>query len=321
MNDYILIISNENEKLFSYSDIFRLKNIQIIKSNSIDEAINILKDNKDIGLIITYYIIGDKTAFEIIDYLNSDLRFIPVVAILKEEQKTLKTQAFVDGVCAVYTEPFSESYLLINSVNLLNISKNIYHLKTSQNIIEILSKTIEYRDTITIGHAKRAANLSIMLYNALGFNDSEQRYKLYVGALLHDIGKIGIPDSVLFSTSVFDRNSNEYKMLKEHPKIGFEIAKNISDNEILDIILHHHERLDGSGYPEGLLAKDLSTLVKIVAVVDIFDSVIHERLYRKERTIEEAKEILKKEALEGKISYDITTTFIKLIDNIDVYSL
>jgi HD-GYP domain-containing protein (c-di-GMP phosphodiesterase class II) len=314
VKDIALIISNSDKgALLSNSDIVKLKGIDLIKCDTLAEGIEILKEQKKINLIISNYTFKDGKASTIFQYLNHNALFIPVIIVLDEGEITLRTQAFIDGACAVFTQPLSESYLLLTAANLLNLTKTQAQLKASESVIEALSKSLEYKDNLTIGHAKRVADFSVMLYDELGFKDLDKRYELYIGSLLHDIGKIGIPDYILKSDKVYTKDSFEFEELKKHSVMGFEMSKQIQEERVLEIILNHHEKLDGSGYPRGLLAKDISTVVRIVSIIDIFDSLVHKRSYRDPMLLEKAFDILLEEAEAGKISYDITKVFIEMM--------
>lgn len=314
MNNTALIISNSDKgSVFSNSDILKVKNIELIKCDSLSEGIEILKSQKKINLIISSYTFNDGLVSTIFQYLKHNSIYIPVIIILDEGEYTLKTQAFIDGACAVFSQPVSGSYLLLTSYNLLNLTKYQSKLRASESVIEALSKSIEYKDELTIGHSKRVADMSVMLYDELGFKDIEKRYELYVGALLHDIGKVGIPDYILKSDGIYDKDSFEFNELKKHSMMGFEMSKGIQEKRVLDIILHHHEKLDGSGYPRKLEAKDISPIVRIVTIVDIFDSLIHKRSYRNKLSTREAFKILSEEAKDGKVSYDMVKAFIRMI--------
>lgn len=314
MKDLALIISNLNKgELLSNSDILKIKNIELIKCDSLSEGLKILKEQKKVNLIISNYNFKDGKASTIFQYLNHHSIYIPVIIILDENEHNLTTQAFVDGACAVFVQPLSKSYLLLTASNLLNLTKSKAQLKASESVIEALSKSLEYKDALTIGHAKRVADFSVMLFDEFGFTDLDERYELYIGSLLHDIGKIGIADDILKSEKVLSKDSIEFEELKKHPLMGFEMSKGIHEEKVLEIILNHHEKLDGSGYPRGLKAKDIHPMIRIVTINDIFDSLVHKRSYRNPMPIEKAFDILLQEANEGKISHDMTKTFIEMI--------
>ena len=320
MKNFLLVISNKTKKnkILQSSDILKIKDINVIKTNSLYEGIELLNSGNEIDMIITNYVFKDANATTLFQELKKSNLFVPVIVVLDETDAHLKTQALVDGAVHVLINPINEGELLLIASNLLNLQREQAHLKASEGIIEALSKSLDYKDNLTKGHAKRVAETSLLVYDALGYKDHEERYKLYIGCLLHDIGKVGVPDNILKSTEVFDKDGPEFTELKKHPRMGFEMSLGVHDETVLDIVLNHHEKLDGSGYPRGLEAKDLSVTVRIVTIVDIYDSLIHKRTYREKMSPEKAFGIIEEEALNDKVSYDIYKVFRNLYskDNI-----
>jgi putative nucleotidyltransferase with HDIG domain len=142
-----------------------------------------------------------------------------------------------------------------------------------------LSSAIDARDPYTAGHSRRVANISLKIGKRLGLN-KDILDTLEVAALLHDIGKIGIPDKILHKPSKL--NDYEYSKIKEHPAIGVNILKNVKFLEdAVPIILYHHERLDGGGYPLGIKGDKIPLEARIIAVADSYDAMVSDRPYRK----------------------------------------
>lgn len=154
--------------------------------------------------------------------------------------------------------------------------------------LEALSKALELRDHETDGHCRRVVQYTSMLAKFLGVPD-DQMPALVRGALLHDIGKIGIPDAILRKPGPL--NTEEWAVMKEHPRIGFQLLRQIDFlQDAMPIILHHHERYDGSGYPDGLRAEVIPLGARIFAVADAYDAITSDRPYRKGRSHQEAME-------------------------------
>ncbi|MBU2600316.1 response regulator [bacterium] len=160
--------------------------------------------------------------------------------------------------------------------------------KTMDGAIEAISLIIESRDPYTAGHQKRVANLACTIAREMGV--SEKRIKgLYLAGLIHDLGKIHIPAEILSSPSLL--TEAEYSMFKVHPQIGYDILKHIEFPwPIANIILQHHERIDGSGYPHGFHDDDILLEAKILAVADVVDAITSHRPYRPALGIERALE-------------------------------
>ena len=141
-----------------------------------------------------------------------------------------------------------------------------------------LAKTVEKRDPYTAGHQSRTAELAVAIAKELGLNKEEQEF-IEIASTLHDIGKIHIPSEILTTPEKLD--DVKFALLKQHPKVGYDILKNINFKApIAEMILQHHENLDGSGYPEGLKSDDILLGAKIIRVADTVESMLSHRPYR-----------------------------------------
>jgi putative nucleotidyltransferase with HDIG domain len=144
--------------------------------------------------------------------------------------------------------------------------------------LESLAKSLEARDTYTRGHSQRVCEVSLMIGERLGFG-AEALEELRVGTILHDIGKIGVPDAILNKPGRL--TDEEFATMKSHPVVGYEICRPLMLSEgVLMIIRNHHEKLDGSGYPDGLKGGELPLSLRIVCVADAFDAMSSSRPYR-----------------------------------------
>jgi len=171
------------------------------------------------------------------------------------------------------------------------------HKKIQQTLsktIQALSTTVELRDPYTAGHQYRVAKLSEKIAQKFNFTP-KKRQLIYLGALIHDIGKIQVPQEILSFPGELTPLQREF--VQVHPKAGGAIIKSIGfDHIVTDIVIHHHERLDGSGYPHGLSANDIPLTTRIVAVADVFEAMTSHRPYRPEKTIQETLEELESNA-------------------------
>lgn len=147
-----------------------------------------------------------------------------------------------------------------------------------EQMIKVIADTAEERDSYTAGHQRRVANLCVRIATELGLSE-ERIHGLNMAASIHDLGKIGIPVEILVKPRRL--SSNEFELIKEHPNIGFNIVKDVSFPwPIAKIIVQHHERIDGSGYPVGLKGDDILTESKILSVADVVEAMASHRPYR-----------------------------------------
>lgn len=178
--------------------------------------------------------------------------------------------------------------------------------------ITAIANTIDAKDEYTQGHSHRVAQYSAMLAQELG-KDVEETDRIYYVALLHDIGKIGIPDSVLHKPGRL--TNEEYELIKQHPTIGANILKDIKSFPGLDVgAQYHHERFDGKGYPFGKAGKDIPEHARIVGVADTFDAMNSNRVYRKHFT----KDYIIKELREGsgtQFDPDVAEAMVRIVES------
>lgn len=179
---------------------------------------------------------------------------------------------------------------LIKSNNLLQ--ESLQALDESQNVIFTLASALESKDTYTRGHSERVANYALQVAQTLGLSVNEQQ-TVWRAAQLHDIGKIGIPDAILNKPGKLSKE--EWAIMHSHPEMGEKICSTLSfARDFLPLIRHHHERFDGTGYPDGLSGEEIPFLARIITIADAVDAITSQRSYRPSRTIDYALEELAK---------------------------
>src|SRR5581483_9330564 len=155
--------------------------------------------------------------------------------------------------------------------SLIRLKRYTDDLESAEAVILGLGATIEARDPSTQGHCERLARYATMLGRSLGLDQADLD-ALQRGGFLHDIGKIAVPDRVLLKDGALDEQ--ESRVMRAHPLVGDALCARLrSLHRVRPIVRHHHERLDGSGYPDGLRNAQVPLLAQIVAIVDIFDAL------------------------------------------------
>jgi len=174
-----------------------------------------------------------------------------------------------------------------------NIRKTLYLEEIYDSTLENLMTALDLRDVETFGHSQTVAKYSQGLASLLGIKDRETMTNIKKGALLHDIGKIAIPDSILKKPGAL--SPTEWEKIKRHPSLGFGLIKEIKlVKEVGNIIMYHHERYDGKGYPKQLKNKKIPSEARIFALADALDAITSHRPYREERTFSYAKKEIQK---------------------------
>ncbi len=239
--------------------------------------------------------------------------FIPIISL----NKTVAAFSFE------YQEKPSENFMneldtiriaLTHYVSILHTYKNINTVVSKlsdieRGLIQAFISVTEAKDTYTRGHSEHVAFYSKLIAQKLGL-DKEQQEMIYNAGLLHDIGKIGIPDMILLKPGKL--TPFEYEIMKHHSLISYEIVKKIPKfKDIAMCIRHHHEKMDGSGYPDGLTGKELELGARILAIADIFDALTTDRPYRDALSPKKAIEILENDKVDQNILKKVKEDLIK----------
>lgn len=279
-------------------------------AHSAEEALEKL-EAEQFSLLISDIMMPGKTGIEllaIIKDLYPDMAVIMVTAV--DDRKTA-VKALQLGAFGYVIKPFDLNEIAISVVNALERRRlslaskqyearleNDVRLRTAdvrrreEEICLRLTSACEYRDIETGSHNRRIGLYCSLLAGELGW-DEELRDEIRIAACMHDIGKIGVPDVILLKEGLL--TFNEFEIIKTHTTIG---AHLLSGSEIpllnmaRDIALSHHEKWDGTGYPQGLAGQAIPESARIVAILDVYDALVHNRVYRSAMTEEETLEIM-----------------------------
>jgi response regulator RpfG family c-di-GMP phosphodiesterase len=189
-----------------------------------------------------------------------------------------------------------------------------FEIDETVGILFALAQAVEQRDHQTAGHCERLAFVSVALGMALGL-ERASLLALYRGGFLHDVGKVGIPDSIMFKPGPL--TADEWVTMRSHSARGEEICRHLSSlAPVLPIIRHHHEKWDGSGYPDGLRGAQIPLLARIVQVADIYDALISARSYKPAFAPHDALRIMQEETDRGWRDPEIITLFFTLHEGV-----
>ena len=295
-------------------------------SNPLDAIEELKKTHYDLLLLdfIMEPIHGDQVVSEIRNF-DKEL-YILLLTGHKDLAPPLQTlkQLAIQGYCEK-SDHFDQLLLLIESglksvdqmhlINQINEElkdKNEELEKAYLDTIEILRYTVEAKDPYTRGHSDRVSEFSVLIGNKMGL-DAETIRILQIGGLFHDIGKIGIPDSILLKESKLD--DNEYSQIKNHPSIGAHMLGNAEIfKDIIPVVLHHHEKYDGNGYPSKLAGNDIPLVARIAAIADTFDAMTSKRTYRDALPIEVVIEEFQR-CSGTQFDPEITNIFLDILKN------
>ena len=217
-------------------------------------------------------------------------RLLPVVMVTALEQVKDRVDALEAGADDFMTKPVDRTELVARTRSALRLKTVLDSLDSAERVIYALAVAVEARDAYTERHTERVAENSRRLGLRIGLHPDELE-RLYRGGLLHDIGKIGVPDTILQKPGPLD--ADEQRIMQQHPVTGERIASPLhSAAGYLSVIRHHHERWDGKGYPDGLAGEEIPLLARITAVCDSYDALTSDRPYRRGRPPAEALSVL-----------------------------
>jgi putative two-component system response regulator len=240
-------------------------------------------------------------------------RFIPVIIVTAESDQRDRLDGINAGADDFVAKPFDATELHARIRSLVRLKRYTDELESAEAVIMGLGATIEARDPNTQGHCQRLARFATTLGRELGL-DGTDLAALERGGYLHDIGKIAVPDAVLMKHGKLD--AQEYRVMREHPVVGDALCAGLrSLQAVRPIVRSHHERLDGSGYPDGLKNAAVPLLAQIVSIVDVFDALTMERPYREARPAGEAFEVLSTEAAKGWRDRALVDAFVKVVSD------
>lgn len=263
-----------------------------------EKALEFLKDRIPDLLLLDLHMPG-MDGFEVMKRVQADTRWssIPIIFLTADDDKDTEVRGFKEGALDFITKPFVAD-IMIQRVNRIleldHLQKNLQQEvekqtfkaeerrrkveRMSLQIMRTLAGTIDAKDKYTNGHSTRVAEYAREIARRVGKNEKEQE-DIYFMGLLHDIGKIGIPDEIINKTS--NLTDEEYETIRSHPVIGSDILKNISELPEIGIGARwHHERYDGKGYPDGLKGEEIPEAARMIGVADAYDAMASKRSYR-----------------------------------------
>jgi putative two-component system response regulator len=243
------------------------------------------------------------------DFAN---RLTPVVLVTGQAQREVRLEGLEAGADDFLNKPVDIQELLARVRTLVRLKRYTDDLDSAASLVIAMALLVEARDGNTEGHCHRMANYATALGRALGLGDEELQ-ALHRGGFLHDIGMLAIPDAVIRKTGPLD--PEEFELMKSHTTVGDSLCGTLrSLAPVRPIIRHHHERYDGSGYPDGLQGDEIPLNAQIIAVVDVYDAVTTRRPYQGPHSSEEAIDILRGQVVRGWRRKDLVDAFAGLVE-------
>jgi putative nucleotidyltransferase with HDIG domain len=327
-----------------------LEGFQTNISTDSSQVMGIL-DTTTHDLVILDLYMPQPNGLELLKRIQLEYPYLPVLMLTAASDADVAIQAMHEGACDYIIKPHQAAQLVLRVERALErgqilreramayslLEQRVHHqtqqlhaqseqlthmleqvLLTYQATLRALEAALDARDQSAPGHCRRVAKLAVQLGRQMGLAD-EDLLALEQGARLHDIGKLGIPDTILMKPGPL--SEEERREMEQHPDIGCQIVAHIDFlRDALPIIRHHHEHLDGSGYPHGLMGDEIPLLARIFSVVDAFDAQAHMRPYNTAPSVQKALASVR--AHRGKwFDPEVVDAFIAMIEKQDPVEL
>ena len=274
--------------------------MELVHAHTGAEALAVL-EREPVDVVLLDLLTGEAEGTSTLRTLRADPRweFLPVVVLTSHRNNTMRQEAILAGADDFINYPLNRLELVTRIHSLLRIKEYHADLEQTQNVICALALALEAKDRYTRGHSQRVGDLARKFALHLGL-PTEIAERIRTAGLLHDIGKIAVPERLLNKRGPLTRD--EFLRVIDHPVIGEEMVRPLTTlTAVLQLIRHHHERYDGRGYPDGLAGTAIPYEVRLLSIVDAYDALTSHRAYRPAPLSHEAAlETLRREAAGGK---------------------
>jgi putative two-component system response regulator len=309
----VLAVDDDPGALSALADALGTLGFEVVQAADGATALDLARERQPDVVLLDVQMPG-MDGFEVCRQLKADpiLLLIPVVFLTGHGSRRARLEGLEAGATDFLNKPCDLVELEVRVRNLVNFRRLTMELDSAEQMVFSIARVVEARDQDTGDHCERLARLGVRLGERLGL-DAEQITALRRGGYLHDLGKIGIPDAVLLKPGKL--TPDEWSVMKRHVEIGVEICSPLRTLQpVLPIMRHHHERFDGSGYPDRLSGEDIPLLARVFQVVDIYDALTVDRCYREAMSVEQAVDVVSSETAKGFWDPAIVREFLAMLD-------
>lgn len=294
----VLIVEDDSSVRTMLKQMVEREGIRVVTAEGGAIALDLV-DSEEPDLVLLDVVMPELTGLEVCRRLKGDpaTRLLPVILVTGLDASADRVAGIEAGADDFLSKPFDSAELLARVRSLLRMKRYTDELERAESVLVTLGRTIEERDPYTHGHCDRLATLSAEVGRRLALPPTSI-VALERGGYLHDIGKITVPDAILQKESAL--TPEEWAIMRHHAVAGERICSGLrSLRGVLPIIRHHHERMDGSGYPDGLVGEEIPLTARILQVVDVYDALTTERPYKQPLSPEDALEVIEIEVDRG----------------------
>jgi putative two-component system response regulator len=280
----VLVVDDMEAMRLALVKCLHMSGYEVIAASSGGEALDLLR-TQHFDLLLTDQTMPGLSGLELTDAVSRMHPDMPIVVLTGHTDVELAKDSLQRGASDFVTKPVNirELPILIER-NLTRRRLEVARLRERGaqvlfEAIKALASAVDAKDPYTARHSRRVTRLSLLLADSIQLS-SEERYMLELSAWMHDVGKIGVPDSILIKPAPL--TPKEFAVMKEHPAKGAEIVGEIEEfGQVADVIRHHHERVDGRGYPDGLRGAAIPLASRIILIADSFEAMVADRSYRR----------------------------------------
>lgn len=304
----VLVVDDEAAIRHFLSGMLKREGFDVAVATNGREALELFEQHRPDVVLLDVTMPG-MTGFEVCEHLKGDpeTRLIPIIIVTASSSIENRMRGLEVGADDFLSKPVDRLELIARVRSLVRIKGYMDELEQAEAVLCALARSIEGKDPYTEGHCERLSVYAEKLARHLE-RPRDEIIALRRAGVVHDIGKVAVPDAVLLKAGPLD--ATEMEIIKQHPVVGESICKSLkSFRLVLPIIRHHHERADGSGYPDGLKGEAIPLTARILQVVDVFDALTTERPYRRALPIDEALEIMRSEVQKGWWDAEIFAAF------------
>ena len=303
----ILVVDDQEANRQVVRDVLEPLGYHIAEASDGEDALEaVAREVPD--LILCDVVMPRRDGYSVCQALKGDpkTRLVPIVMLTSLDQLPDKVKAVELGADDYLTKPFNVVELTTRVRSLLSLKHFTDEFEHASRVLESIALVVESRDRYTGDHCKRLGRYGTLVGRAMGVRDEDLR-SLYLAGIFHDLGKIAVSDVVLNKPGRL--TPDELVIMRSHPVVGADLCRTMRTMErVVPLIRHHHERLDGSGYPDGLKGKDIPLVVRILSVVDVYDALATDRPYRGALPHAKCMEIMREETRRGWWDADVLET-------------
>ena len=294
----ILIADDEETIRFVLSQMLEREGLEVVAAADGAEALERFHDVKP-DLVILDIVMPRMNGLEACRRIKADPdnRLTPIIIVTSSSAAENRMKGLEAGADDFLSKPVDRTELVARVRSLLRIKRYADELESAESVLLALARSIEAKDPYTEGHCERLSSYAVKFGTRLGL-ESEEITALRIGGVVHDIGKVAVPDAILLKPSAL--TPDEWSVMREHPTVGARICSGLKSFKlVVPIIRHHHEKMNGLGYPDGLKRDEIPRAARVLQIVDVFDALTTERPYKKAMSDDAAIRVMQEEVAKG----------------------